>query len=167
MCWPQTQLALLTPGVRAGQPTLAAGKPELAEQLHPTLNDVDLVKTFRLGSKHKATWLCRCTKTTCRSNHIWEATIDSRVRGSGCPFCSGRRACACTCLAAVRPQVASEWDHSGANLPHTPQTVLPSSRIDVHWQCTREPAHKWVQSLRRRTDKELAGCPQCRKEGLQ
>ena len=103
---------------------------------------------------------------TCDEDHIWETTVHSRVLGAGCPYCSGRYACKCTSLAAVRPAVAAEWDRSGTNLPHTPETVLPSSQITVHWVC-QQHQHTWQQVLRSRTNKDNPSpCPICRKQGL-
>ena len=39
--------------------------------------------TITLGSEKKVWW--KCSK-----GHEWQATIDGRSKGNGCPYCSGR-----------------------------------------------------------------------------
>ena len=55
---------------------------------------------------------CGCNKKVwwrCSKGHEWEAVISDRVRGNGCPFCSGRRAIkGKTDLATVNPELAEE-----------------------------------------------------------
>ena len=40
--------------------------------------------TLTLGSGKKVWWICD-------KGHEWQATISSRNRGNGCPYCSGRK----------------------------------------------------------------------------
>ena len=56
--------------------------PTLAEQWHPTKNQSKTPLQVLPGSSSKAWWLC----PTC--GHEWQAVIDSRNRGHGCPVCS-------------------------------------------------------------------------------
>ena len=54
--------------------------PELAAEWHPTRNG-DLTPDMVTAESHrKVWWLGKC-------GHEWSATIDSRTRGMGCPFC--------------------------------------------------------------------------------
>lgn len=59
---------------------LAIADPELAAQWHPTRNG-DLTPDMVTAESHrKIWWLGKC-------GHEWSATIESRTRGMGCPFC--------------------------------------------------------------------------------
>lgn len=58
--------------------------PKLAGEWHPTKNGEQTPKDVTSGSSKKVWWIC--TK-----GHEWEAIINNRNRGAGCPYCSGRR----------------------------------------------------------------------------
>ena len=95
----------------------------------------------------------------CEKGHEWQATPDSRVNGSGCPYCAGRLATRENCLAALAPALAAEWDYD-ANSPLTPEQVLPKSMRSVGWICQRCGC-RWRAPIAYRT--EGSGCPACRK----
>ena len=59
---------------------LAVADPELAAQWHPTKNGNLTPDMVAAESHRKIWWLGKC-------GHEWSATIDSRTRGMGCPFC--------------------------------------------------------------------------------
>ena len=59
--------------------------PEVAAQWHPTKNGDKKPEDFTPGSGKKAWW-------ECGRGHEWEATINNRTKGNGCPYCSGRKA---------------------------------------------------------------------------
>lgn len=54
--------------------------PELAEQWHPTKNGDLTPYDVPPTSNKKVWWLCEV-------GHEWEASIISRCRGNGCPWC--------------------------------------------------------------------------------
>lgn len=58
---------------------LATTHPDLAKELV----DPACAYTFSKGSDKKVSW-------ECQEGHIWETKISHRVRGSGCPYCSGQ-----------------------------------------------------------------------------
>ena len=61
---------------------LAKLHPNLAKEWHPTKNG-DLNPTdFTPGSNKKVWW--RCLKNP---KHEWQAIVNSRAKGSGCPEC--------------------------------------------------------------------------------
>ncbi len=63
---------------------LSARCPSVAKEWHPTMNMS--LKPEDVGYKsHKRVWWY------CSNQHEWEARIDSRTSGTGCPFCSRRR----------------------------------------------------------------------------
>ena len=62
---------------------IAVTKPFLVKEWHPTKNGS--VKPSEVcGGKKKYWWKCQ-------KNHEWEATLDHRIRGRGCPICSHRK----------------------------------------------------------------------------
>lgn len=67
----------------------------------------------------------------CYRGHEWQAPIDSRNRGNGCLYCSGR--CAVkgeNDLQTVNPKLASEWNYDKNN-GLTPMDVTSNSNKKV------------------------------------
>jgi DNA-directed RNA polymerase subunit RPC12/RpoP len=102
--------------------------------------------TITSGSERVVLW--RCAKA-----HIWEATVSSRVRGSSCPYCTGRIVLAgFNDLLTEFPLLAREaygWD---------PTTVTPKSKKKRDWKC--QQGHVWSAEIRSRAIIG-AGCPFC------
>ena len=65
---------------------LATTHTELAKQWHPTKNGDLTPKDVVSGTAKKVWW--KCEKG---DDHEWEASINQRTSGSGCPICSGRK----------------------------------------------------------------------------
>lgn len=63
---------------------LATTHPLVAREWHPTKNGALLPTEVSKGMDKKAWWLGIC-------GHEWESSIKNRCRGSGCPYCSGRK----------------------------------------------------------------------------
>jgi hypothetical protein len=82
----------------------------------------------------------------------------SRVRGAGCPCCSGHKATRPTCLATTHPEVAKEW-HSTKNGDLTPADVTAGSGKKVWWQCSKTADHEWEGIIQNRA--KGCGCPYC------
>jgi len=58
-----------------------------------------------LGSNKKIWWKCP-------HGHEWQARIDSRNRGNGCPLCSGRYSVIGeNDLQTINPELAREWNY--------------------------------------------------------
>lgn len=68
----------------AGETDFATKHPELTKEWEYVLNKGLHPSNFTEHSQKKIWW--KCSK-----NHHWQSTIDDRVRGSGCPYCSGKR----------------------------------------------------------------------------
>lgn len=103
-----------------------------------------------VGSGKKVWW--KCSK-----RHEWQATIDRRSQGKGCPYCSGRNAIkGKNDLQTVNPALAKEWNYDKNN-GLTPTDVLPSSNKKVWWKCGK--GHEWQAMIRSRNDGR--GCPYC------
>ena len=124
--------------------------PEIAAQWHPSKNNNLLPKNVTAGSHKKVWWICK-------HGHEWKASIDQRVKGSGCPVCSGRIVLAgFNDLATSNPNIARQWNYAkNSNL--TLQDVSRGSDKKVWWICDK--GHEWMASVNKRTNGE--GCPFC------
>lgn len=93
----------------------------------------------------------------CHKGHEWQSRIQSRNRGIGCPYCSGRNAVIGeNDLQTVNPNLAKEWNHERNN-GLTPSDVLPNSEIRAWWKC--QNGHEWQAMIGNRTKGQ--GCPYC------
>lgn len=139
-------MAQLTTGVN----DLATIHPELALEWHPTRNGNLTPEHVAPQSHKKVWWLGKC-------GHEWEAKIDNRSRGKGCPYCYGRKAISGTNdLATVRPDLAAEW-HPTKNGALLPSEVKAQSNLKVWWICDKK--HEWKTSIAHRTGGSR--CPVC------
>jgi DNA-directed RNA polymerase subunit RPC12/RpoP len=96
----------------------------------------------------------------CQHEHKWSAIIAHRAKpnGSGCPYCSGRRAITgVNDLQTLFPQLAKEW-HSQKNDEFTPDTISAFSGKKVSWIC--EKGHEWSATVINRS-KRKSNCPYC------
>ena len=64
---------------------LSTTNPQLAREWHPSLNQILSPTTVTRGSNKKAWWLC----SVC--GHKWQAQINSRSKGTGCPECAKQK----------------------------------------------------------------------------
>ena len=107
-------------------------------------------------TRRKVWWTCdQCPDG---HPHSWEASIDNRTSGTGCPQCVGRKVCKHNSLATKAPAVAAQWDY-GAN-SNTPDHVMAQSNQPVGWLCDA-CCHTWTASPNRRVNKNKTGCPEC------
>jgi Hypothetical methyltransferase/Probable Zinc-ribbon domain/Type III restriction enzyme, res subunit len=133
--------------------SLQGQHPQLAAQWHPTKNGDRRPEDVAPGSNRKVWWRCPDDPS-----HEWQAVIAGRVKGNGCPMCSGRIATPETCLRAQHPELAAEWhpDHNGTL---TPDDVTPGSGKRIWWRCRRHPSHEWEAVIGSRVNG--FGCPIC------
>lgn len=127
------------------------GELSLLRQWHPLLNAPLTPHTIACGSSRKVWW--RCEK-----GHEWQAAVYPRVgRGSGCPYCTGKRAWPGeNDLASQRPDLAAQWDGE-KNAPLTPDSVTTGSHRMIWWRC--EKGHQWRAMIKTRV--AGCGCPIC------
>ena len=133
-----------------GQNDLATVNPDLASEWHPTKNGLLLPSQVGAGTKRKVWWKCHL-------GHEWEASVSSRNKGSGCPYCAGQRAISgVNDLSTVNPGLAAEW-HPNKNGPLYPNQIMPKSSRKVWWlgKC----GHEWEATVANR--KSGNGCPFC------
>ena len=94
--------------------------PDLIKEWDFGLNE-KTPDSFTKGSNSVAHWICN-------KGHKYTAQICERVRGSGCPFCTGKKASAeyHNDLLSINPELAKEWNYEKNN-PLTPDVVSPGS----------------------------------------
>ena len=130
--------------------SLLFSNPEVAEEWNYEKNGNLKPEHFTSNSGKKVWW--RCVK-----GHEWQATIDSRNRGNGCPYCSGR--CATkgkNDIQTVNPTLAKEWNYEKNN-GLTPEDVMPNSSKKIWWKCSK--GHEWLTTVANRSNGN--GCPYC------
>ncbi|CAD6548674.1 hypothetical protein LMG27952_04767 [Paraburkholderia hiiakae] len=134
--------------------SLAQLHPELASEFHSTRNGDRLPTQIAPGSNKKVWWRCRRNE-----RHEWEAVVNSRVGGNGCPICSNKKIVRANCLARLEPRLAKQW-HYERNSPLRPEDVGRGSHKVVWWRCPVDPGHEWAASVANRTRLRV-GCPYC------
>ncbi len=136
--------------VLTGFNDLATVNPDLAKEWHPTKNG-DLTPRDVTAGSHKKIWW------KCNKGHEWQATVEGRNSGGGCPYCSNKRLLAgFNDLATVNPDLAKEW-HPTKNGDLTPRDVTAGSHKKIWWKCKK--GHEWQATVGARNDG--LGCPFC------
>ncbi|MBT4035061.1 MAG: zinc-ribbon domain-containing protein [Candidatus Marinimicrobia bacterium] len=134
-------------------PSFTKSHPDLALEIHPSKNPDFNPASYSEGSHKKIWWECPFG-----DDHEWEAPIYSRVKGTGCPVCSGRKVVPSNCLATTHPDLVQEWCWP-KNISTTPHEVTAGSHKKVWWKCDKGSDHIWETSVYHRTSGE--GCPVC------
>ena len=126
--------------------------PELAAEWHPSLNG-SLSPSNIPGSASRSSYYWQCRKC----GYSWKASLDTRIRGTGCPVGVGKVVMAgYNDLLSQEPIIANEW-HPTRNGDLLPNQVTRQSRKRVWWEC--QFGHEWVASICDRT--RGTGCPYC------
>lgn len=119
---------------------LASRYPQVAAQANgwdPT--------SLTFGSGKKMKW-------SCELKHEYQASVENRTRGQGCPYCSGHKCLrGFNDLATTNPTLAKQahgWD---------PETVSSGSGRKLKWLC--DEGHVYVAPVRQRTGG--TGCAVC------
>lgn len=132
---------------------LQTTNPKLALEWHPTRNGALVPQNMKGSSKKKIWWICE-------KGHEWQATLDSRSKGHGCPYCSGRYAeTGVNDLETLRPDVAQCW-HPTKNRYIKPDKVTVASGVKYWWlgKC----GHEWQARVAHMCNKKsLDKCPVC------
>ena len=123
-----------------GQITLREKHPELAEEADGW--DPSLVSC---GSGQILPWKCS-------QGHRWNAMVNNRAKGRGCPICAGKQVLiGFNDFKTLHPELASEavgWD---------PASVRPGSNTSFLWRC--HFGHEWKAKVIDRVKGH--GCPVC------
>jgi len=143
--------------------------PELVKQWHPTENGVLKPEDFTMGSHKEITWVCE-NKCDFSCSHIWKAEIKTRVRGSGCPYCStpAKQFCKHNSLAYINPELEKQW-HPTKNGDLKAEHFSVCSGEKVWWYCNKSCEYGckhggWESRIASRTNG--GGCPYCCKQLL-
>ncbi len=123
-------------------------KPILAREWHAEKNPGLTPMEVTPGSGKRVWWKCK-------EGHEWQAVINSRNKGSGCPFCYRQKKYKFTDLASEK-NLMREW-HPRKNGHLNPQNIKPGYNRKLWWIC--ENGHEWQATINRRLSD--GGCPNC------
>lgn len=126
-------------------------RPNLLEEWNYNLN-TELSPNDIMPLSNKKVWW------RCKKHHEWQATVNNRTKGTGCPYCSGRYPIRGeNDLATICPKLVPEW-HPTKNGALKPCDVKAGSGNKVWWRCVQ--GHEWEAVIRSRA-LEGTGCPYC------
>ena len=138
--------------VLAGYNDLQTIYPKLVEQWAWDLNERNPIE-YTSKSSYKVWWKCD-------KGHVWEAAINKRVYGRGCPICTGKQVLVgYNDLQSLYPKLVAEWDYE-KNVGISPKDVTKGSNRIVWWKCGN--GHSWQETINRRVARNTK-CPYCRK----
>ena len=158
--FPQTayrlkQINYECPKCKKHEISIGANYPELAKEFHEKKNGVSIFEVAAGNSRLLFYW--RCSKN---ARHEWEATPNSRIAGHGCPYCSGRKFLPEDSFQMAFPKLMEEWDWERNT--EVPSALGPGSDKKVHWICSKDPRHRFINRVANRTNaKRKGGCPIC------
>jgi hypothetical protein len=133
--------------------SLGLVEPRIAAEWHPTRNADVTPADVVAGSERTVWWKCPAGH-----DHEWQARVVNRTRaGTGCPFCSGAKACSMNSLAALAPHLVEEWD-TARNEGLGADEIVAGSGQKRWWRCSK--GHRWRTEVRNRVAGK-GGCPQC------
>lgn len=94
------------------------------------------------------------------NRYEWQASIVSRNKGNGCPYCAKRKALkGYSDLQTINPVLANEWNfEKNGNLK--PDQFTANSGEKVWWECAK--GHEWEARISSRNSGN--GCPHCARE---
>jgi hypothetical protein len=119
--------------------------------LHPNKNGALVAEKLISNGGRKLWWLCDL-------GHEYEMTVNSRKRGTSCPFCAKRYPIiGQTDLATVFPKVAAEF-HPSKNGSQSASDFAGQSNKKVWWLCALN--HEYETKITNRTSLGQ-GCPVC------
>lgn len=139
-------------GAAAREESLAAIRPDLAAQWHPSRNGTLTPWDIKPGSGKEIWWICE-------NGHEWQAPAHRRTtNGAGCYQCTlivkpGNS------IAERRPEIVPEWDQD-ANGGVTPYEVNAGSNRRFGWKCLT-CGHRWSATVQSRCGTGKAGCRRC------
>lgn len=130
--------------------SLAVVNPELAAEWHPTKNGLLTPDKVMAKSGKKVWWQCKL-------GHEWQADIENRMYGRGCPYCGNKKLLVgFNDLASREPDIAKNW-HPTKNGDLKPSSIRYTSNEKVWW--LGECGHEWQASPYNQS--KSVGCPYC------
>lgn len=129
-----------------GKTDLATKRPDLVAEWNFGKND--LLPTEVMQNSHKKVWW------TCPEGHDYEAWINNRSAGNGCPFCAGKKYLrGFNDLQTISPELAKEWHPTKNGV--APSDVKAGGRVAWWWLCKEGHEYKASRSY------GSGGCPYC------
>ena len=117
--------------------------PKLASEFHFDLNGTLTPNRITAHSGLKVFWKCPL-------GHKYQATVNNRSNGKGCPYCAGKKVLiGFNDLQTLRPNLALQWDTEKNDL--TPQQVTIGTHKLVYWKCRHGKSWK-ARICKRKTD---------------
>ena len=112
--------------------------PELASEWNYEKNGNLTPSDITSNSSKKFFWKGKC-------GHEWEARVNHRNNGIGCPYCAGQQSIVgINDVQTINPELASEW-HPTKNGNLRPTDVMPNSGKKIWWlgKC----GHEWKAAI--------------------
>ena len=142
-----------------GYNDLATLNPKLASEWNYEKNkgltnknneDISTPDKVTPASKQNVWWICS-------KGHEWQAQVDNRTKGTGCPYCAGKKPInGLTDLLSLNPILAKEWNYE-KNGGIKPSDFSTASGKKVWWKCPNN--HEWEATISDRSRGD--GCPYC------
>lgn len=132
---------------------LSTLNPRIVQEWDYEKNENLLPDEITAGSGKKVWWKCQ-------KGHSWYASIVSRNRGNGCPYCANRFALEGYNDISSNEELYRSWNfekNGGIN----PTEISIGSESSVWWICP-ECKFEWRAMIRRRAGGN--GCPECGKK---
>ena len=137
--------------VLSGYNDLKTINPEVAAEWNYGKNNL-LPEEIVAGTNKVFWWICK-------NGHEWKAQVNVRLRGTNCPFCSGRYTIEGeNDITITHPQLVEEWDFEKNEFP--PQHYKAGSNKKVWWKCNK-CGNGWESLICSRTKERGSGCPYC------
>ena len=125
---------------------LATTNPELAKQVSP--NSKTKATEVTKNSGDRLLWICS-------RGHEWEATVNTRYNGIGCPYCSNKKVLqGFNDLATTNLKLAKEVSLN-SKIKATEITAFSVKKL--LWKCIK--SHEWEAAVSCRSNG--SGCPYC------
>ena len=138
-----------------GYNDLATTNPALVAEWNYKKNGNLTPEDIIAGSEQKVWW-------SCSKGHEWKTQIKNRTKGTGCPYCAGRKVLiGFNDLATTNPVLASEWNYQ-KNGDLTPNDFTANSSKKVWWKCNE--GHEWQATITNRN--HANDCPVCQNKTI-
>lgn len=125
--------------------------PEVSKDWNPTKNGHLMPSDLTYGSKKRVWWICS-------QGHEWETAVHQRTgkKGTGCPYCSGKKVNKDNSFLTRFPDVAKDW-HPIKNDNLLPSDITAGSKKKIWWICAK--GHEWETTVYERS--KGSRCPYC------
>jgi len=134
--------------------SLGAVNKELSSEWNYEKNSPLTPEMFEPRSGKKVWWICN-------KMHEWEASIDHRGKGRGCPYCSNSKTGYGNSLEDISPEIAKDWVIELNDNLETSE-IRNGSGMKAWWSC--ENGHFYKKRVVDRTTPRKGsynGCPHC------